>query len=272
MHHLRNAFKRFDPGSYSELKTAIASNYNYKNASGSLISLDLDTLDSAEALVFWLGGMPTPYANGSQVAPRRLFGLHANPRHPFQVDAAIENVSATLYRTSPGKYFDFDDARLTDYDNDGWLEYVPLLDVASDRPAPYVYFDGSLYAQGDWGRGTAPSSTQGIPPYKGYPSNTSSNYGELLAEWGLAVPYATFVDSKIATAPIKWANPNSFQIICAGIDGQYGAAGVGAVRLPVFPSAATFRGNGFATVGTYDEEELDNLTNFAERAIGSVAK
>ncbi len=35
--------------------------YNYKNRAGTLAALDLYTLDQAEALVFWLGGFPTPY-------------------------------------------------------------------------------------------------------------------------------------------------------------------------------------------------------------------
>lgn len=276
LQHLKLAYPAFVVGSYANLKKTITTNYNYLSMSGSVTPLNLDTLDQAEAVVFWLSGLPTPYnANGSRLASRKLFGFHANPKNPFQLDTATSNNAATIaiqYRTSPGKYFDFDEARLTDYDNDGWLEYVPNLTVASDRPAPYVYFDAALYSQGSWGRGTAPSGTQPIPPYTGYPSTTSSNYSQLMSEWGLAVPYATFVDSNIATAPIEWQNPNSFQIICAGIDGQYGSVVSTAVRLPVFPNTSTFRGNGFGTMGSYDEEEMDNLTNFAERAIGNVTK
>lgn len=267
LQHLRLAFPRYNPGAYSTLKSTIASNYNYLN-NGTATTLNLDLLDQAEALVFWLGGPPTPYVNGLPVTSRKLFGFHTNPQNPFQRDTATGSNAAAIaaqYRMSPGKYYDFDDSRLFDYDGDGWLEYVPNL--SGDMVAPYVYFDAALYGQGSWGRGTAPTGTLLIPPYTGYPSSSPT----LLSQWGLAIPYAAFVDGNNAAAPIQWQNPLNFQIMCAGIDGQYGSAASTAVRIPVFPNTATFRGAGFGSQGTYDEEEIDNLTNFADRAIGNVS-
>src|SRR5690606_13254074 len=106
----------------------------------------------------------------------------------------------------------FDEARLVDTDNGGWLEYVPPWgNVSPDaKIPPYVYFDAASYVT---------VNASGVITHDAYPSSLNA---ELRALWGLAVPYALFFDPN-KQSPTRWVNPESFQIICAGLDGYYGA-------------------------------------------------
>lgn len=107
--------------------------------------------------------------------------------------------------------FDFDARRLK-LDNDGALRYYP--DIGSGQNAPYVYF-----------------------------RSRNGRYGDAHV-WGQARPY---FDAETN----DWVNPDSFQIISAGFDGQFGTTTDGGE--PVYP------------VGTnYGEAQYDNITNFSE--------
>lgn len=70
------------------------------------LGLDIDKMDGGEALVFWLGGLPSGGPNSKPC------GFNQNPVAPF---AFGPQMSAPL--------FEFDPKRLTDDDGDGWLEY-----------------------------------------------------------------------------------------------------------------------------------------------------
>lgn len=67
--------------------------------------LRLDTLDEAEMLVFWIGGLR------EKPDSHKLVGFGENPRAPLDSSKAA------------GGLFEFDPARLVDTDNDQWLEY-----------------------------------------------------------------------------------------------------------------------------------------------------
>jgi general secretion pathway protein G len=116
-------------------------------------------------------------------------------------------------RTKP--LFEFDQSRLKDLDSDGYWEYYP-----KNSEAPYAYFDFTTYAS---------------PP-------TSGNAGI-----GYAVPY---LDGNSPSGS-GYMNANSFQIIAAGQDGNYGATGT-----------KTFPGG-----GGYTAEDNDNLTNFSTKRL-----
>ena len=71
---------------------------------------------------------------------------------------------------------------------------------------------------------------------------------------GFAVPYRT--STGVATDPQVWASPNTFQIICAGVDENFGAD---ATTPRIFPAATG-----------YSAADEDNLTNFAPQgSLGS---
>ena len=103
---------------------------------------DTITLDGAECLVFFLGGM----ADGTSGALR---GFSKNPRNPFAIDNGSRD----------GPFFEFQGGfdtttkaptgRLVDTDNDGAPEYV---DTLASQTNPYVYFssyDGAGYRTAD---------------------------------------------------------------------------------------------------------------------------
>lgn len=94
--HARRAWPRYSGDMAADLKEA---------------KLDLANLDAREALVFWLGGLP------SLDGGKELTGFHRDPQNPLQRGTAGDRGNRTL------PMFDFDSSRLTDSDQDGWLEY-----------------------------------------------------------------------------------------------------------------------------------------------------
>jgi hypothetical protein len=86
------------------------------------LGLDLRQMDSREALVFWLGGVPRPLGSKTLV----LYG--DDPTHPLR----LENGEI------PSPLYEFDTERLHDSDNDGWLEYQSM------NPAEDFYLDGEF--------------------------------------------------------------------------------------------------------------------------------
>jgi hypothetical protein len=237
--------------------------YNFLRPDGSLGILNLDTLDPAEAIVFWLGGFPTPIDQSTKqpITTRRLCGFHRGSDNPFKRDTpAVERFKFLDYRTDT--LYGFDEKRLVDNDHDGWLEYVPFPSQDGNPVAPFVYFDTAAYAD----------STIGIHPIGTcvFPKDPG-----LAGKWGTATPYAEF----IAEGPRrgKWKNEARFQIICAGLDGKYGPQGDGkqmpALRVSVFGANHTFTAaDGFREPREFDDTELDNLTNLSNRTLGEAAK
>jgi len=156
--------------------------YTFRAADGSVQLLDLNMLDQAEALVFWLGGMPTPCkADGSPVAAIRNFGFNKDSDSPFKRDSAVQEQSvqlgALVFRTDP--FFDFRQERLFDNDNDGWLEYLPQASVGNTYTAPFVYFDSDTYNRGT----TVPEvSPFNVVNLAGYPRDQDPQASKLAAE------------------------------------------------------------------------------------------
>jgi hypothetical protein len=238
--------------------------YNYRAPTGQAGMLNIQTLDQAEAIVFWLGGFPTPYSTGGQpLSSRKLIGFNTDPTDPFKLDLTQ---SITTSRTAP--LFDFDDTRLGDSDNDGWLEYYPAVPdpfSPGTGPAPYVYFDAPLYMS---------KSTPATPPsYLTYPplgssapamAPASQNIPGLIAGWGVACPYAA---ADMLNNTMQWANPNTFQLISAGLDNMYGPATL-RVTVPATSNVYLNALPGSPTSMAGSGEE-DNLTNFLDGPVSN---
>jgi len=272
MRHVLTAFINANYGTaesnYLDLRTALmnenansytAQPYNFKTSDGALKPLDIDTLDQAEALVFWLGGFPTPFKpeNGEPVSHRRLFGFHRDQDAPFKRDhLGQEGAEPMRNRTDP--FYQFDETRLVDNDDDGWLEYLPMAQNGDRKSAPFVYFDAESYQTGTLGDVF-------------YPADES-----LAALWGRAVPYVKSFDPAKPERTI-WRNSDSFQIVCAGLDDRYGppvGAGQTKARLIVWPEGKVFAsadGKTFAPTELADEEE-DDLSNLDYRTLGEAIK
>lgn len=226
--------------------------YNFALPDGTLAPLNLDSLDPAESLVFWLAGFPTPISTTTKlpVAGRKMFCFHRDSDNPFKRDeAAVEGLEPLRFRTEPN--FQFDPLRLVDNDADGWPEYVPY-QPASNLKSPYVYFDAPAYIE----------TTKRLDDMGtcAYPRDL-----RLMREWGSAVPYLLQFDANQPERS-RWAKDTSFQVICAGLDGKYGSP---MPRLAVFPALDAYdAADGFQKPHAVDKSELDNLANLSNRNLG----
>jgi type II secretory pathway pseudopilin PulG len=223
---------------------------------------DLNNLDPAEALVFFLGGPPAgvPQQLGGSGTNFgfALTGFSASPQNPF-----------TPGGPRLGSLYQFDQSRFGDADGDGWPEYYPPSATIPQPPSttavipaaatpPYVYFDSVTYEGWITNYGITSMATSSDPPYPGaYPYHSDSsgiplqptNFASQI--WGSAIPYTS---SSILNATINsndFVNPQKFQIIGAGADNQYSTPGWNN-KLRYFSS--TFN---------YSPGDFDNVSNFA---------
>jgi len=237
--HLRKAFPRYTPGympnvdsrpdSDDFLKFANDVYYAYNGA------IDPVNFDAASSLVFWLGGLPEQLpAAGGQWIPA---GFHTDPRMPFKRGTP---------RTKPP--FDFVGDRVvvvephhsTPWDASSpevqrYLRYYP----PNVKGAPYVYFKAHRRAN-NWQYGAFDSSGAFIPAWY-YHSLVGGDVDNI------AVAYRDPQD------PPFWRNYDTFQIISAGLDGQFGSTP------PLNPTPVlrvTKTGENFS------KGDYDNLANF----------
>jgi prepilin-type N-terminal cleavage/methylation domain-containing protein len=173
------------------------------NATGGSITGGVH-LNGAECLVFFLGGIPDRRNTTAVVG-----GFSKDPRYPWQY---IEWNKQTLQWESlgtnrEGPFFEFDNSRFTDLDNDGLLEFA---DPLPDQQTPYMY----LSSQGrNYKRTNAAGSTLAEQDdYDVHGGN--SNAKDMQA-----------VYLKTA-APVQAHRPDSYQIISPGPDATYGLGGV----------------------------------------------
>jgi prepilin-type N-terminal cleavage/methylation domain-containing protein len=185
---------------------------------------DVITLEAGEVLVFFLGGLPDQSAGPNQF---RLLGFSRNPQDPFS-RAANANRDKSAY--------DFDSRRLVDLDNDGFPEF---LDSYPGQRNPIVYFsayDSNGYRLED------------------YPGNT-------VMPQDLTIPFTPYLQGDSLSAPPY--NPNSFQLISPGQDGDYGPGGPfqeGAIA--PFPGWTRATPTSVTVTPTDRAVERDNITNF----------
>ena len=194
----------------------------------------LATLDPAESLYFWLRGF-------SPAAKLPLRGtIDGRTPLPFNHD----DQSRLIMPTNDGSgwilndqadwtpLYDFDKTRFQDMDGDGWPEYVPK----NVSGAPVVYYrnyeNAFAFSLADQQNPTRPYMFPS--PY--YSAATST--GQIQGPNGRPV----YVD---ANGKPTFAEPDKFQLICAGLDGLFGIGGGS------YPSG----------VG-YSPDDLDNATSF----------
>ncbi len=273
MQHLRRVFPNSAYGvravDYVNLNARVQAFYRVLLPSGQRVNLDLDRLDQAEALVFWIGGFPTPanvMGNTSgtastpapgPVANRRLFGFNLDADNPIKRSTGLQEGVDPLQTRSKPKY-DFVDTRLTDNDGDGWWEYSPVSLKTGSLNAPFVYFDADTYASAT---GSA----------VGYPRQGDANAPAMYQTWGISTPMAEYFDPT-GTAPTRWKNSDSFQILTAGLDGVYsniiGSNPANGQRITIFPTGYTYMAPNYSSPPrSYSDPELDNLTSLARQRL-----
>lgn len=189
--HILMAFPRIDP---AELQ---------------VIANFAPTIDPAEALVFWLGG------------------LSKNPKQPFTGaggplqltgNSSVPVAWRVQERSEP--LFDFDESRLF-LERDSSNQFViGVAYLPPKNPTPYVYFDSRTYAFADSsGQPQYASFAWPAPdgggvtiarPYKSDIDNTTFN------------PGANPQDALFRDRALHWVNRDTFQLLCAGRDGEFG--------------------------------------------------
>jgi prepilin-type N-terminal cleavage/methylation domain-containing protein len=237
-------------------------------------------LNGSECLVFFLGGMPMPYVpDGSggenllsivkqsnpgvsldDVTTRGLDGFCQNEALPFtrSTDVLPNGVPVPMRDKRNAPLFEFDPARLSDVDLDGYWEYYPPgieppKGGAFDprlQPHPYVYLSG----YDGQGYNLVITATGQLRV------THDAAWGPLQQPIGLRWPisrndFGATVQT-VTTSPslIQWWNPQGFQIIAPGTDGLIGT-GTGPGEISVF--------NPDQDISTLSEEMLDDLTNFS---------
>jgi type II secretory pathway pseudopilin PulG len=227
----------------------------------------------ADALVFWLSGfspdpehpitglLPPP---GTSVANALAMSLPT--RSPFfefaqarvQRQPRWSNLgSGTVVQLQNGVWAYCDGSS-------NWYLTVPVYSPADTPGVPYVYFASQNYVVRTGG--VPFINTAGYQVAFPYDTRTWQQGGQPSS----VCPYASDPPAGQFPAGGNWksgqgpqpVNPNSFQIISAGLDGDFGGGGVG-VQGSGHPILAYFPSGMF-----YASGDNDNLTNFSPRNLG----
>lgn len=220
--HIRKCYPKADP-------TYITNFINY--ACG--ITNTTSFIDEGESLVFWLSMTDT------------------DPRYPF---LSYFMPTGGTYNASPKKYYDFDESSLVPI-NTAEVQAVTSVGTFGDVRAHYakncketchIYIDSRSYV--DRCRIT------------GYGSDTTNTYAYAEVSSIGVRPYWSTASSGVPSGTtrdmFKPVNPTTFQIICAGMDGDFGM--LSTTNVKVFPTNTTTQ---------YDDEDNDNITNFSSGKI-----
>lgn len=176
----------------------------------------------SESLVFWLAMTDN------------------DPRYPF----LSYYVGITGRTPNPKKYLDLDATRLKNPDGD----MTPSFEAKYCQETFYIYIDSRSYDS--YNRNSFESTDRA-----GFSGDTTGETYALAEDGNYVRPYwSNTIFSAGATsnrARYKPMNPTTFQLICAGLDGDFGYNSSD-TDVKVFPD-----GN------NYNEEDKDNITNFS---------
>lgn len=248
LRHINKVFPRISPTERTTFMTRIY-------ASG------ISSIDPAEALVFWLGGFSDnkqlPFTgNGGPLIDTGSAYVYNSDRNigPHSFDQG----RLTLRTNSSGQMVSNDETQILGLSgaDDAFPVYLP-----QGMAVPFVYFDSRSYMRsypatsgmpnGDPSATTAPSAstiTQIYPP-TAVLSSTSI---------GVARPYRSdLVRTATPSDPItfRWLNEKTYQILCAGLDDNYGEWETGPNSYnKQFPTALNY---------ALDRSDHDNISNFS---------
>ena len=214
------------PLKVDEIRRHMARNFRYGvNEAGALQNV-VQNLDPSEALYFWLRG------------------FSSDPQRPLTGPGD----RTPLFEFDPGRLSGVDidgdgladdedgDGRPDDFDGDGLREYLP----PGATGQPYLYFNhksigqrnGQIVAVNDYMNGLLWS-------------------GQRM----LVRPYRSTHAQRLADGSFGFAEADKFQIISAGLDGEYGSGGL-------YPDGVDPSGVNLEL--RYTPEDRDNITNFIQ--------
>jgi len=241
-------------------------------------------LSGSECLTFFLGGIPIN--SGGNITG--LSGFSRSPTNPF----VSSNAQGAQNRTTPN--YEFVNGRLRDQDGDGIPSYFDPIDQTPGNRRPYAYFSAygnNQYDPNDvngYGRTNIASEA-----YELVDDPDPANLGKMYpVERGFTVSFPTVTSNGTVTnyafspAPnpytngpaafsgtVSWYNANSFQLLCAGVDrewglgGTYMQSGTGSSNLPLSSSDPGLMhpsdADGASPNSGVRARESDNITNFS---------
>ena len=234
--HVRKCYPKIDAAHLDRVVTVIWPGYNATtNLPPSPTPMDMSSgtgiISEGEALVFW------------------LHLVDNDPRYPFKAadpNYATTGAEALLASTSPERHFPFKEDRFVFEDPDQFPSYRAL----HSKETCYIYIDSRSY---DYF--VTDFSSSDYAAYAEFPS------------LGFTRPYWSETRSTTTAPPLsppltlhyKPVNQTTFQIICAGQDGEFGGE--------PSPAGAKFFPGGGNTGGSgagYLPADRDNMTNFSE--------
>ena len=212
LRHIRRCYPKIAP---SELLI-------YVNTTTSPPTWNLQ-LDEGEALVFWLGS------------------LYNDARYPFTGGAGTTKPSRKTY-------YDFNPQRFDNTDNDGYPSYR----AKYAKDTCYLYIDSRSYDNPlndlyDLGKFSTPD---GSNTYATFESSTNEEHW-CRPYWSNNFRQPVPATTAINRDKVMPMNPTTFQIICAGLDGNFGYD-------PTDADAKLFPGG-----DNYKSGDNDNITNFS---------
>jgi general secretion pathway protein G len=247
-----------------------------------------------QCLTFFLGGIP--YNTGSGIG---LSGFSKNPANPFMnnINGSVGSTGTVMFSTSrTAPLFEFKSDRLAFY-TDPNLPGLPLppsttvgagsgipgyLDPLKNDLSPgekvnfYAYFSsyGGAYDPNDVNFGETDLNTGAAPlvlstnvNFTCFGSGGTTGIKCMSASPNPYTSSLTTVASANSLQTSVFQNPNTFQIISSGSDGQYGIGGQwtqqGESNLPYDPTATNANDPGVRKM------EVDNLSNFSSGKLGS---
>jgi type II secretory pathway pseudopilin PulG len=220
--HLQKAFPRCNV--YNEIGAIICSSSDYQN--GKVPA----PISPAQAIVFWLSGFCT------------------DKEHPISGLLTIGAGNAIVVNPNAPR-----DAGPLEFDRTRWKivgnSLTPVYCAADTPGVPYVYFASQSYAL----HAAAYTGPGNLVAGTATPFDTSVwNQGGQ----GIVRPYAADPVPPSGTAPTP-VNSSSFQIISAGVDSDFGGAGVTDNGTKGNPVVAYYNSGTYYATG-----DKDNLTNF----------
>lgn len=245
LRHLRKAFPRYTPGNPSGSKQTDPWLRFVDDLTAA--GINVNQLSPATALTFWLGGV-----RGRAADSTRLIGFSANPAFPFDRDS----------KSRLPQLFEFDETRLVAIDpsdTTNTLHGFHPNDVAG-LDTPYVYFKARMLGNGRYEYGYDDGNNRFVP------------FSLDLNQGGVCVPYLEKAwrsgdpaqelyptPSGIERDVRKWANLKTFQILSAGLDGEFGLTDTSQpADFRFLPSEENPGGKNLT------EGDFDNLTNFLD--------
>ena len=233
-------------------------------------------LQGHECLVFFLGGIPSATPDGNGGFTYAMTGFGKDPVNPFNPQSPNRNVP--LYEFSPSRLQDINN--FTSPSNGGPNGFPSYVDPVSGTtaPRPYAYF--SSYGNNGYDPNDDNSGGYGNRNAGGtlFPDSleTDDSGNVLFRIFHVNFPVvpitsgATNAASSTAPNPYTtgdptnakagWINPQTFQLLSAGVDGQWGLGGGyepnSTTRLPAYASDS-------AAIPALRKRESDNISNFA---------